>query len=82
MQIAIVVPDEQVDEIDALVPGSYRSRAEVVRVALDEFLRAHRRREIDDAYLGGLERSVAADPPVRRVGPGLKPPASWADIPW
>ena len=81
MQIAITVPDEQVDEIDNLVPALYRSRAEVVRVALDDLLRAHRRRVIDDQYLAALE-AAGTEVAAGSLRAGDPEPAAWADIPW
>jgi Arc/MetJ-type ribon-helix-helix transcriptional regulator len=50
MQIAIVLPDEQVDEIDRLVPSVYRSRAEVVRIAVAAWIADRRAREVDARY--------------------------------
>lgn len=86
MQIAVIITDEKVDEIDDLVPSLFRSRAEVVRVAVDEFLRAHRRRVIDAQYLSGLEAgsgdSGPGDPGPGAVGAGDREPPGWADIPW
>ena len=81
MQIAVVIPDEQADEIDQLVPGVYRSRAEVVRVALDELLRTHRRKVIDDQYLAALEAAGRNDQ-SGGLQAGDAEPAGWADIPW
>jgi len=83
MQIAIVVPDEQVDEIDRLVPSVYRSRADAVRVAIDAMLRARRKEAIDRQYLDALDaassNSVDDSP---RLGVGDAEPESWKDIPW
>lgn len=81
MQIAVMIPDEQVDEIDSLVPKMYRSRAEVVRVALDELLRVHRRQLIDDQYIAALEAAGGNDSQgALRVGD--PEPVPWSDIPW
>lgn len=81
MQIAVVIPDEQAAEIDRLVPGQYRSRAEVVRVALDELLRTLRRQRIDDQYLAALDAiNVGERPPALQAGD--PEPAGWVDIPW
>ncbi|MCE9623823.1 MAG: ribbon-helix-helix domain-containing protein [Actinomycetia bacterium] len=81
MQIAVVVPDEVVGEIDKLVPSPYRSRAEVVRVALDDLLRDHRRRLIDDQYLAALE-ATDGNVAVGALRAGDAEPVAWADIPW
>lgn len=81
MQIAITVPDEQVDEIDELVPSQFRSRAEVVRVAIDELLRSLRRLRIDEQYLAALDTADdLADTP--HLSAGDSEPAAWNDIPW
>jgi Arc/MetJ-type ribon-helix-helix transcriptional regulator len=42
MQIAVTIDDAEVAALDQLVPGRYRSRAEVVRVAVAQFLTRHR----------------------------------------
>ena len=81
MQIAITVPDEQVDEIDRLVPTLYRSRAEVVRLALDDFLRSQRRRIVDERYIAALDASTADDS-VHRLRAGDPAPTGWDDIAW
>jgi len=82
MQIAVVIPDEQAAEIDKLVPASYRSRAEVVRVALDDLLRAHRRQLIDDQYIAALDTAGGQDRPAFALKAGDPEPATWGDIPW
>ena len=81
MQIAVVIPDMQAHEIDQLVPGTYRSRAEVVRVALDELLRTHRRQVIDDQYLAALNAAGSNDY-EGALRAGDPEPAAWVDIPW
>ena len=58
MQIAVTIDDMEVAALDCLVPGRYRSRAEVVRVAVGEFLTRHRSELIDEQY----ERAYAAQP--------------------
>ena len=86
MQIAVTISDEKVDEIDGLVPSLFRSRAEVVRVAVDELLRAHRRRVVDAQYRAGLDAAAndpgSSDPGPRTLGAGDPEPLGWADIPW
>lgn len=59
MQIAVVLPDEQVDELDRLVPGQFASRAEAVRVAVAAMLVARRAAAIDQRY----EAAYAEKPP-------------------
>ena len=81
MQITVVIPDEQMDVIDKLVPSNYRSRAEVVRVALDDLLRAHRRQVIDDQYIAALE-AAGGDDSVGGLRKGDVEPAAWTDVPW
>ena len=96
MQIAVTISDEKVDEIDGLVPSLFRSRAEVVRVAVDELLRSHRRRVVDAQYRAGLDAAAndpgpsdpgpsdpgPSDPGPRTLGAGDPEPLGWADIPW
>jgi Arc/MetJ-type ribon-helix-helix transcriptional regulator len=81
MQIAVVVPDAQVLEIDRLIPSFYRSRAEVVRIALDDLLSMRRRLDIDQRYLAGLDATADDDAPIR-LRPGDPEPSGWAEIPW
>ena len=51
------LPEETVTELDALVSaGSYRSRAEVIKAALDRLLVAERRSAIDRAIVDGYTR--------------------------
>jgi len=50
MQIAVTMDDEQVAALDRLVPGRFRSRAEIVRVAVGEYLIRHRSEMIDEQY--------------------------------
>ena len=91
MQIAVTISDEKVDEIDGLVPSLFRSRAEVVRVAVDDLLRSHRRRVVDAQYRAGLEAAAndpgpsdpgPNDPGPRTLAAGDPEPLGWADIPW
>ena len=76
-----MIPNEQVDEMDKLVPNRYRSRAEVVRVALDELLRVHRRQLIDDQYIAALEAAGGNDD-QGALRTGDAEPTAWGDIPW
>ena len=58
MQIAVTIEDEQVAALDRLVVGRFRSRAEIVRVAVGEYLIRHRSELIDEQY----ERAYAEQP--------------------
>jgi len=82
MQIAITLPDEDVDEIDRFVPSPFRSRAEVVRVAVADWITARRVSEIDARY----RRAYAEVPQehddidggrVRRLQPH-----AWDELDW
>lgn len=81
MQIAVTVPDDQVDEMDRLIPSMFRSRAEVVRVALDDLLATHRRQLIDEQYADALGATPEHAVP-HRLKPGDPEPGAWASIPW
>jgi len=62
MQIAVRIPDQMIIEIDGLVDdGDYESRAELVRVALEGFLDADRRRRIGQQIVEGYTR-IPQDP--------------------
>jgi len=68
-QVAFQIDNETLRDIDALVSGEFRSRAEVLRAAVSEMLA--RRREVEiDAELA--------------TGYGVAPPAredeAWADL--
>lgn len=82
MQIAVVVPDDQVDAIDRLIPDEFRSRGEVVRVALADLLATRDRRRIDQQYIDGLEASADVADLPHRLSAGDPEPAAWNDIPW
>jgi Arc/MetJ-type ribon-helix-helix transcriptional regulator len=81
MQIAVTVPDDQVDEMDRLIPSVFRSRAEVVRVALDDLLAAHRRQLIDEQYSHALG-AVPEHAVPHRLEAGDPEPGAWASVPW
>ena len=81
MQIAVVLPDEQVSELDRLVPETFQSRAEAVRVAVDELLRERRAAAIDAAY----ERGYQAIPPTgeeQSWADQTRPSRLWDDLEW
>jgi Arc/MetJ-type ribon-helix-helix transcriptional regulator len=80
MQIAVTVPDGQVTEMDRLIPSMFRSRAEIVRIALDDLLALHRRQLIDEQYIEAL--AVPEDPAPHRLRAGDPEPGAWAAIPW
>jgi len=84
MQIAVVVPDEIVEELDRFVPDRFRSRAEAVRHALDEWLAAERTREVDRRYAHAYARAPQSDDNIdaARVRSGRSLPQGWADLEW
>lgn len=82
MQIAITISDEDVDEIDRFVPSPFRSRAEVVRAAVAEWISTRRSRDIDERY-----RQAYADVPQGRddidSGRGRRGQAHpWDELEW
>ncbi len=85
MQIAVVLSDEQVDELDRLVPGDFSSRAEVVRTAVAAWLDARRSAELDQRYVSAYDEKPPQldDIDSGRVG-RLEAPASgtWDDLDW
>ena len=54
-QVAFQIDDESLAEIDALVTGQYRSRAEVIRVAVHDWLARRRAEQVDAALARGYE---------------------------
>ncbi len=85
MQIAVVLPDEQVDELDRLVPGEFSSRAEAVRTAVAMWLAEHRALAVDQRYDAAYsERPAPADDVGSgRLRKGHEPPGGvWADLDW
>lgn len=69
IQVAFMLPAELLHEVDELVPGEYRSRADVLRHAVAALMEHRRQTGIDAA----LERGYAAVP-------GGEPEAAWADL--
>ncbi len=68
-QVAIQIDVESLNEIDALKGKEFSSRAEVIRVAVHEWLARRRAREVDAA----LERGYGATPPSGEE-------SVWADL--
>ncbi|MGH3931625.1 MAG: ribbon-helix-helix domain-containing protein [Pseudonocardiaceae bacterium] len=68
-QVAFQIDNETLSEIDKLVSGEFRSRAEVLRTAVSEMLARRREVEIDAKLTAGY---------------GAAPPAledeAWADL--
>ncbi|MDQ6909759.1 MAG: ribbon-helix-helix domain-containing protein [Actinomycetota bacterium] len=84
MQIAIVLEDEQVEELDRLVPETFPSRAAAVRTAVEAWLRERRAASIDAQY---VERYPRVPQTVDEVDSGRVKqrsplPAGWADLEW
>lgn len=82
MQIAISLPDEQVDDLDALVPGEFRSRAEVVRHAVNAWFATRRRQEIDVAYRTAYAEAPQADDEIDAGRATGRAPTAWQDLDW
>jgi Arc/MetJ-type ribon-helix-helix transcriptional regulator len=83
MQIAVVIPDETVDDIDQLVPSQFRSRAEVVRHAVDFWLAARRSADIDRRYTEAFDKADQSVDQIDAVRVEThREPASWADLEW
>jgi Arc/MetJ-type ribon-helix-helix transcriptional regulator len=80
MQIAVVLEDEQVDELDRLVPEQFSSRAEAVRTAVAAWLESRRVAAIDAQYVA----AYADKPPqLDDVDSGRVPPSGiWDDLDW
>jgi Arc/MetJ-type ribon-helix-helix transcriptional regulator len=57
MMITVRMPPDRVERVDALVAsGSYATRAEVVRMAIDELLSREEEQAIDRAIVEGYTR--------------------------
>ncbi len=57
-QIAVRIPTELVDELDALIAvGTYESRADAVRAGLEAVTALERRRQTDQSILDGYART-------------------------
>lgn len=84
MQIAIVLEDDQVEQLDGLVPEEFPSRAAAVRTAVETWLSQRRSARIDQQY----EASYAASPPEAddidssRIRKDSALPAGWEDLDW
>lgn len=83
MQIAVTIADETVDELDKFVPSKFRSRAEVVRHAVTQWLASERAAEIDRRYIQAYEQAPQSvdDIDHHRVR-SSKVPQGWADLEW
>lgn len=68
-QVAFQIDNEILSKIDVLVPGEFRSRADVLRTAVRELLARRHEAEIDAELAAGY---------------GVQPPAheddAWADL--
>lgn len=85
MQIAVVLEDDQVDELDRLVPSDFSSRAEVVRTAVAAWLDARRSAALDERYVAAYdERPQQLDEiDSGRVGrPEVPGSGTWDDLDW
>lgn len=84
MQIAIVLPDEQVDELDRLVPEQYPSRAEAVRTAVSGWLAERRAREVDETLIAGYALAPASidDISSGAATAGGGEPPGWENLEW
>lgn len=54
-QVAFQIDNASLAEVDALVVGRYRSRAEVIRLAVAEWLATRRAEQVDEALARGYE---------------------------
>jgi Arc/MetJ-type ribon-helix-helix transcriptional regulator len=60
-QIAVRLPEEILDELDALVAsGAYPSRAAAVRAGVEAIMALERRRQTDQAIVNGYRRTPPA----------------------
>ena len=85
MQIAVVLPDDQVDGLDRLVPGEFASRAEAVRAAVAALLAERRIAAIDQRYEAGYAKHPQQldDIDSGRLRVGQEPPGGvWDDLDW
>jgi len=81
IQIAVKLPDDLVEGVDALVgAGAFGSRSEAVRSALHALLRARARAETDEAYAEAYSKTPVADEELAEaVRSGI---AAVEDEPW
>ena len=66
-QIAIRLPQRLVDELDALVPTRYGTRADAVREALEQLLAAVRREDLERRYAEGYRDRPMSDAELRWI---------------
>lgn len=61
--VAMRMPDELLDQVDALIAsGRFRNRTSAFRAAVEALLEEEHRREADRRYVEGYAR-IPADPP-------------------
>lgn len=60
-QVAFQIDDRSLTALDALVAERYRSRAEVIRLAVQEWLARAREQQVDAALARGYEAEPAGD---------------------
>ena len=83
MQIAVTIADEVVDELDNFVPDKFRSRAEVVRHAVTQWLASERSAEIDRRYIQAYDQAPQSVDDIDHHRVTLsKVPQGWADLEW
>lgn len=84
MQIAVVLPDGDVDEIDRLVPEQFPSRAEVVRTAVAGWLAERRAAAIDHRYQSAYVETPSDVDHIDsgRLRSGEVSPGVWDDLDW
>jgi Arc/MetJ-type ribon-helix-helix transcriptional regulator len=72
-QIAVRLPDELVEELDALVAaGSFGSRAAAVRAGIETLVAVERRRSVDATILDGYRRLPPSNADERAAIASLK----------
>ena len=81
MQIAVVLPDEMVDDLDRLVPIQFRSRAEAVRHAVQRLLAAEHEAAVDRRY---VEAYKISPPGIDEIDAARARaiPKGWEELAW
>lgn len=84
MQIAITIPDDQVDDLDRLVPDEFNSRSEAVRVAVAEWLAERRAKAIDEQMVAGYTAFPQSVDGIDSgaAGPDGPEPPGWENLEW
>jgi Arc/MetJ-type ribon-helix-helix transcriptional regulator len=81
VMITVRMSPDRVERVDALVAsGAYRTRAEVVRAAVDDLLRLEEERAIDRAIVEGYARTPQTEDELRWADAAAR--RSIADEPW